>query len=477
MTFAFIGLWLAAGPGGDVGPVGELDMTASEIGWQFMMVAGLVLLNGFFVAAEFALVKVRASQLQEADEEGRKSAGYTLRMVHRLDPYLSACQLGITLASLGLGWLGEPFVAELLGPLLLKAGIPESWIRGVAFVIAFSFITFLHVVAGELMPKSVAIRRSFETALVVSKPLHWFYLLFRWPIAVLNGSGNWLLKKFFRIDPISGHESVHSPEELSMLIDQSERGRQVTSTEREILQNALLLNERTVKEIITPRVNVVSLDEEGTFAENLTRAIESKHTRFPVVRGHLDHTIGLVHVKDLLAESRAAQPDLASILRPITVVPEQLELDKLLKLFLESQSHMGLVVDEFGGALGLVMLEDVLEELVGEIKDEFDEESKDFQSHGDEFTVKARVPLYELQELAGIELESEDVSTVGGFVTHRLGYLPKKDEKVLLAEEGYELTVLDADERSVKSVHFRKLTPEELASAEPREEEAAPQAT
>ncbi len=456
MSCPLIAVWLALGPTNEV-PSATWTMSASEVGWQLVLVLGLVILNGFFVAAEFALVKVRASQLQEAEEEGRSAASQTLKMVHALDPYLSACQLGITLASLALGWLGEPFIARLLGPLLIGAGLSDAWVRGVAFLIAFSCITFLHVVAGELMPKSLAIRKSFETSLIVAKPLHLFYLIFRWPIAVLNGSGNWVLKKLFRIDPITGHESIHSTEELSMLIDQSEKGLQVTSTEREILQNALLLNERTVKEIITPRVNVISLDEEASFQKNLEMAIISKHTRFPVVKGHLDNTIGLVHVKDLLAEMQTSEPCLKRILRPITVVPEQLELDKLLKLFLESQSHMGLVVDEFGGALGLVMLEDVIEELVGEIKDEFDEESKDFRRLGDGFVIKARVPLYEMEELVGLALESEDVSTVGGFVTHRLGYLPRIGEKIILEEEGYEVTVLDADERVVIELVFRKL--------------------
>lgn len=427
------------------------------IGWQVFLLVFFVLLNGFFVAAEFALVKVRASQLDPHVDAGKGTAKRTVSILGNLDAYLSACQLGITIASIVLGSVSEPFISMLLQPLLSDLGISDWWIEKLSFVIGISAITFLHVVIGEQMPKVLAIRKALGTSMICSRPLHWFYLVFRWPIRFLNWAAGLLLRKIFRVDPVDQHDIIHSSEELRILVEQTGGAGEVTEMERDILINALELNDLTVRDIMTPRNEVVMLDAQKSFEENLALAVESKHTRFPYVQGHLDKTIGLIHIKDLLGETSRENPNLDRIKRPIVPVPELMPLDSLLQTFLAKHAHMALVVDEFGGALGLVMLDDVLEELVGEIQDEFDEDGKQFRRLNEgEFTVEGTISLHELAEHEeGLELESPDVSTVGGYVTHAIGHLPEVGETAMV--ENYEITVTKADDRSVQEVKFRRL--------------------
>ncbi len=438
---------------------------------RLLLVLFFVLLNGFFVAAEFALVKVRASQLDTLIDDGKKGAKLARHMTEseNLDAYLSACQLGITLASLALGWIGEPFVGKLVQPLLFKFGMGDVAVTWVSFLLAFSFITFMHVVIGEQMPKSFAIRKSAPTSLWVVRPLAWFYKAFKLPIWLLNISAKWLMRSLFKIDVVPAHELVHSAEELRILVEETEKADDVTDTEREILINALALNDLNVRDIMTPRNEVVTLDVEKSFEENLTVAFESKHTRFPLVKeGHLDHAIGLIHIKDLLGQVREESPDLMKIKRDIFPVPELMKLDILLKTFLEKHAHLALVVDEFGGALGLVMLDDVVEQLVGEIQDEFDEEDQEFRRlNDDEFVVHGTYPLHELSVQTDLDLESPDVSTVGGYVTHVAGRLPEKGEKVRV--DNYEAIVTDADERSVREVKFCRVAEEDVKDDEAQE--------
>ncbi|MCF6311310.1 MAG: hemolysin family protein [Verrucomicrobiales bacterium] len=434
------------------------------LGWgdmslRLLLVLFFILLNGFFVAAEFALVKVRASQLDTMIDEGKKGARLARHMTdgENLDAYLSACQLGITLASLALGWIGEPFVGKLVQPLLFKMGIADQWVTWVSFFLAFSFITFMHVVVGEQMPKSLAIRKSAPTSLWVVRPLALFYRVFILPIWLLNVSAKWLMRTLFRIDVVPAHELVHSAEEIRILVAETEKADDVTDTEREILINALALNDLSVRDIMTPRNEVVTLDVEKSFEENLKVALETKHTRFPLVKeGHLDHVVGLIHIKDLLGQVRESDPDLLAIKREIFPVPELMKLDVLLKTFLAKHAHLALVVDEFGGALGLVMLDDVVEQLVGEIQDEFDEEDVEFRRlNDDEFVVHGTYPLHELGVQTDLDLENPDVSTVGGYVTHLAGRLPEKGEQIRV--ENYQALITDADERSVREVQFTRV--------------------
>ena len=419
----------------------------------------LVLLNGFFVAAEFALVKIRGSQLDALVEEGRRGAGLARHLTTNLEAYLSASQLGITLASLALGWVGEPWMAQLIQPAFSLVGIhSEQIVRVVSFIIAFSLITSFHIVLGEQAPKIVAIRKPVPMTLAVARPLHFFYVIFKPAIWFLNSASNSLLRHVFRIEPVSEHELAHSEEELRVILGESEKAQEVSSLGREILINALDMRDRVVRDITTPRGDVIFLNTEATFDENLKTAQESRHTRFPLCEGHLDNTIGLVHIKDLLKLLREAKPDLPSIRRDLLHVPEMMALEKLLTFFLSKHAHLALVVDEFGGTTGIVTLDNVLEELVGDIQDEFDAEKPELRRVSeDEFVIEGSLGLYVLKDLMGLEIESDEVSTVGGYVTHLIGHLPKKGETAKI--EDYLVTITETDGRRVVRLQFKR-TPE-----------------
>ena len=439
------------------GHVLQADWSSSGvILWQLSVIGFLVFLNGFFVAAEFALVKVRGTQIEAAIDEGLKGAKFARHITSHLDAYLSATQLGITLASLGLGWVGEPYLATMVQPLMFKLGIVSpSVISGVAFGVAFTLITFLHIVLGELTPKSLAIRQALGVTLFVARPLAMFHFIFRPAIFLLNGAANKILKVVFRVDPVSETELAHSEEELRVILTESEKSEEVSALGREILMNALDMRKRVVRDIMTPRGEVVSLDIDQSFETNLKKSLESGHTRFPLCKEHLDNTIGLIHVKDLMGEMQKPAPDLLTLKRDLLPVPEMMPLEKLLKLFLGKQSHLAAVVDEFGGTVGIVTLDNVLAELVGDIQDEFDTDDNEFKKvNDDEFTVKGSLGLYELQDLVDLRIESSEVSTIGGHVTHLLGHLPKAGESVRIEE--YVATITETDGRRVLQVHFKR---------------------
>ena len=340
-----------------------------SLGEAILYIIGIIfflLLNAFFVASEFAIVKVRSSQLESYGKETGADITRAMHVVKNLDGYLSANQLGITFSSLALGFLGEPFVTELVLPVLSMTGMPDKAIYWVSLIIAYASFTFLHVVVGELLPKSIAIRRALGTTMMLVGPLHLFFKAFYLVIRFFQGTANWLLKTFFRIDPISEGEHVHSAEELAILVTHSGRFQEVTETEREILINALELNELWVRDVMTPRTEVVVLDADEPFEKTLDVAIRSKHTRFPLVKGHLDQAIGLIHIKDLFKLLNDPDPDLMRIKRDLKMVPDTMPLDSLLKFFLKEHAHLAMAVDEFGTPVGVVFLDNVMEELVGQ---------------------------------------------------------------------------------------------------------------
>lgn len=435
-------------------------VTGGTVAWQVALIIFFVLLNGFFVAAEFAIVKVRATQIDELIDGGRSKAGAmrAKQLVARLDSYLAATQLGITMASVALSMFGERYIERLIQPFFHQY-LPSLGpaIPAISFGLAFGLLTFLHVVFGELMPKSLAIRRPLGTTLVIATPLIGFQWVFQWAIHLLNGTANRLLHWLFRVDPARGHDLVHSAEELQILVAESQRSKQVTATERDISINALELNDLVARDIMTPRTEIIALDPNEDFHMNLKLALESKHTRFPLRERNLDNCLGVVHVKDFLRIISDPKPDLRKIRREILIVPESQPLDELLKTFLSRHAHMALVVDEFGVTVGMVTLEDVMEELVGDIQDEFDaaEAGNGFvRISEDEFIVDGRMALYELSECSDLRLESDEVSTIGGYVTSHMGHLPRPGETTVI--DGYEVTIAEADERRIGRMQFRR---------------------
>jgi CBS domain containing-hemolysin-like protein len=425
---------------------------------KLFAIAALVALNGFFVACEFAIVKVRGSQLDALVEEGNVRATFVKHVRGHLDAYLSATQLGITLASLALGWIGEQFLVQMLQPAFALVNIhSHAVVTSVSIALAFVAITFLHIVFGELGPKYTAIANPLPVSLRLVRPLRLFYILFKPIIWLLHKSSNLLLQGLFRLKPVSGGELAHTEEELRLILDQSQKSEEVSPLGRDLLMNALDLRRRVVRDIMTPRGEVVYLDLEEDFESNVTKALESRHTRFPLCRGHLDNTVGLVHIKELVPMMRDPQPDLMRIKRELIPVPEMMSLEKLLSLFLTRHAHLAIVVDEFGGAVGMVTLENVLEELVGDIQDEFDTDKEEFRKlNENEFVVDGGLGLYELRDSVGLELDSADVSTIGGYVTHLLGHLPKPGEQVKI--DNYCVTVSQSDSRRIRQLHFRKLS-------------------
>lgn len=448
---------------------GEMLHDWPTIGQTLTFIFGctfFLLLNAFFVASEFAIVKVRRSQIDTAEGKSKRNTETARKIVDNLDAYLSANQLGITIASLALGLLAEPFIDALLKYILLNRF--DVWfaldlsphadrIGYLSYGVALAFFTVLHVVIGELIPKGIAIRKPLQMTLLLARPLNWFYVGFSWLIRLLTNLSNLMLKRFFNIDPMNEGEHVHSAEELALLVAESEKKSEVTETEREILINALELNDVSVQDVMTPRSEVVVLDVDADFEANLQLATRSKHTRFPLVKGHLDHAVGLIHIKDILTMLHDEDPDLIQIKRPLKVVPETMPLDVLLQFFLKEHAHLALAVDEHGDPAGLVFLDNVIEELVGDIQDEFDNESSSFKRiNAYEFVVEGGMTLNELSDHeAALDLESGEITTVGGYITRELGRIPEPGETLEVI--GYQAKVTNTDGRRVGQVHFRKL--------------------
>ncbi|MGJ8654883.1 MAG: hemolysin family protein [Akkermansiaceae bacterium] len=435
--------------------------TWGESGLYVLGVILFVALNAIFVAVEFALLKIRLSQAESLVEEHPKKAARIVAALGNLNSYLSACQLGITIASLILGRLGEPFVMKLVGPIMhsLPWDLSDQFMHTVSWLLATLSFSAVHVVIGEQVPKVLAIRKPTETCLRYINFLHFFYVIFGKAVNMLNSISNWILLKMFKVEP-AGHEEVHSAEEIAQLVEMSEKHDEVTETEREILINALELNDVLVKDVMTNRRDVIVLDADDSIERTIEIAAETKHTRFPLVKGHFDNTIGLIHIKDFFKIINDDQPDLMSIKRTLKVVPETMPLDVLLKFFQKEHEQLALVVDEHGDSSGLVFMDNVIEELVGDIQDEFDNETSAFTRVNDsEFVVEGSLTLNELSDHEpNLNIVSSDVTTVGGYITKECGSIPAVGEAIEM--EGYEARVTSTDGRRVGQVHFTKLVPE-----------------
>jgi magnesium and cobalt exporter, CNNM family len=420
----------------------------------------LVALNGFFVAAEFALVKVRPTQLDPHVSRGSRRARAARHMLDHLDAYLSATQLGITLASLGLGWVGEPAFAWLVGPVIgLLPGASPAVVSTASVTVAFLVITTLHIVIGEQAPKTLAIRESEAAALVISLPLLIFYKLTYPIIWVLNRSANGVLR-LVGVQPVAEGDLGHDEGELRLLLASAAPGR-LSKQKWELLDNIFELSERSARQIMLPRADVVYLSTTRSLAENLAIARQSGHTRFPLCDGDLDHAVGLVHIKDLFRTGEGLA-SLEQVARKLAFVPETLELDRLLRRMRTERLHMAAVVDEYGGVSGIVTMENVIEEIVGSIQDEFDREKPELTKAGrNVYVVSGGMLVDDLEQALGLELSDRDEDTLGGVVLSELGGTPTAGAHVELGP--VDLEILEVDGHRIKSV---RVTVKEPAPAE-----------
>ncbi|MFQ5526910.1 MAG: hemolysin family protein [Thermoanaerobaculia bacterium] len=391
----------------------------------------LVLLNGFFVAAEFALVKLRPTQLAPDVRRGERRAKVARHMLVHLDAYLSATQLGITLASLALGWIGEPAFAWLLEPLIMRIpGATPTLVHSISIGSAFLVITILHIVLGELAPKSLAIRKPKPTGLWVAIPLFLFYKATYPAIWILNHAANWILR-LVGVEPVHGEEMSHDEEELRLLLASTSSAR-MTGQKRRILDNVFTFAGRPARKIMVPRRDVVYLSTERSMDENISLARRTGHTRFPLCEGDLDNILGLVHIKDVF-RADPTPASLTQVRREILFVPETLTLDRLLRRMREKKIHLAAVLDEYGGVSGIVSLENVLEEIVGEIQDEFDREAPEIVQVGpDRYEVVGSTPVEDLEKALDVEFSERDEDTVAGVVLSELGRRPTPGDAVRL---------------------------------------------
>ncbi|MGC8837464.1 MAG: hemolysin family protein [Anaerolineae bacterium] len=425
----------------------------------------LVLANGFFVAAEFSLVSVRRTRVEELIAAGHEAARSVRKAIDDPDRFIAATQLGITIASLGLGWIGEPALAHLIEPLV--GWLPGAWrgtaSHGVAAGLAFFLITFLHVVVGELTPKSIALQYPEETAFLVARPTLLTETVFRPLIWLLNGAGNGLLHLVGLRAP-TGHQRVHSVEELKMLIAASEQEGVLETEETHILQRAFDFGDRRVQEAMIPRPEVVGLPAEATVADLLRTFRHAPHSRFPVYEGDLDNIVGVVSVKDvlhLLAEDQAAwQRPVRELARPALFVPESKPIGDLFAEMRERQVQMAIVLDEYGGTAGIVTAEELVEEIVGRMSDEWVAEREMVRIDEDAVDIDALMRVDEVNEELGLALpENENYETVAGFLLYRLGRIPEEGERYRYGD--LVLTVTKREGPKIARVQVRRLRAKE----------------
>ncbi|OLN21943.1 hypothetical protein BTO30_12130 [Domibacillus antri] len=420
----------------------------------------LIALTAFFVAAEFAIVKLRSSRVDQLVAEGKPGASAVERVTTHLDEYLSACQLGITITALGLGWLGEPTVERLLHPLFERFELASSLAAVLSFAIAFSLVTFLHVVVGELAPKTVAIQKAEEVTLALAVPLIWFYRMMYPFIWLLNGSAR-VFVGLFGLKPASEHDVVHTEEEWRLLLSESYKSGEINQNELKYVNNIFEFDERTAKEIMVPRTEMVSLSIEDARADVFSVIKEEKYTRYPVIDGDKDNVIGMVNFKEILTAAVREErlPDmepLRQFIKPVIRVFENILIHDLLVKMQKERTHMAILIDEYGGTSGLVTVEDILEEIVGEIRDEFDaDEIAEVRKVKDgHYLFNSKVLISEVNDLLGTNLNDEDVDTIGGwFLTKNI------DTKVhdVIEIDQWLFEILEMDGHHILYIEAKKL--------------------
>jgi CBS domain containing-hemolysin-like protein len=439
-------------------------------------VAVLVLANGFFVAAEFALVSVRPTRIEELVTRGSPGAQWVKKALENPDRVIAATQLGITLASLGLGWVGEPALSHLLAPVihLFPGEVSSELSHTISAGVSFAIITFLHVVVGELAPKSIALQNPERTSLIVARPTIWTEWIFKPAIWVLNGTGNYLLK-LVGVEPASGHELVHSVEELKMLVTASTEVGVVESEEGEMLHAVFDFGELFVRQVMIPRTEISAFDADMDLREAIDIAIHSSFTKFPVYDDDLDNIIGVVHIKDLLRaeQNPERQNCLVRILvREALFVPETVPVKAVLREFRNRRQHIAIVMDEFSGTAGLVTLEDLMEEIVGEVSDPFDSQLPEIHPiSNDAVMIDGLALIDDVNEALGTQFVAKYYDTIAGYFLCVFGRIPKVGDEI--ESGGFRLQVEEMDAMRIASLKFTRIEqPASLAKPGAPEEEA-----
>ncbi|MGR3776816.1 hemolysin family protein [Bacillus paramycoides] len=426
---------------------------------KLLMVAILIALTGFFVAIEFAIIKVRSSRIDQLVIEKRRGALAAKKVTSNLDEYLSACQLGITITALGLGWLGEPTIKHLLEPLFFKMHLSSAIASTISFIIAFAVITFLHVVIGELAPKTFAIQKAEQVSLLLAQPLIYFYRVMYPFIWTLNGSAR-LVTGLFGLHPASEHEVAHSEEELRLILSESYESGEINQTEFKYVNNIFEFDNRVAKEIMVPRTEVVGLYEDEPFETHIKVIAQEKYTRYPVLGEDKDEIIGMVNVKDLFIRymdgNRDEECSITPYTRPVIEVLENIPIHDLLLQMQRRRIPLAVLYDEYGGTAGIVTLEDILEEIVGEIRDEYDEDEAPPIEHISEVckNVEGKVLISEVNDLFGIHLVADDVDTIGGWIMMQKQIVAEGD---IIEKHGIQFKVLEKDMHQIKRVEIKKI--------------------
>ncbi|WP_026023057.1 hemolysin family protein [Paenisporosarcina sp. TG20] len=438
-----------------------------DIAIRLTAFAVLIALTAFFVASEFAIVKVRTSRIDQLIGEGNRRAIPAKRVVSNLDEYLSACQLGITITALGLGWLGEPTVGIILHPLVENFNISDSVASIVSIAVAFSFVTFLHVVVGELAPKTLAIQKAEQVALYTATPLIWFHRLMYPFIKFLNASAR-LLTGLFGLKQVSESEIAHTEEELRMILSDSLKNGEINQSEYKFVNKIFEFDDRIAKEIMAPRTEMSTIDKDTLLRDVFNQVNVEQYTRYPITDGDKDHVIGLVNMKNLLTayikDTSNINRPVIDYMQPIIRVIETIPIGELLLKIQRERIHMAVLMDEYGGTSGLVTIEDILEEIVGDIRDEFDnDELPDVQKLGDHhYILDAKVLLENVNDILGIDIDEEDIDTIGGWLMTK-HFEAIQGEKII--EQGYEFTIKHMEGHHILYLEVIKLNEQESAES------------
>ncbi|WP_062197552.1 hemolysin family protein [Massilibacterium senegalense] len=422
---------------------------------NILIIIILIILTAFFVATEFAIVKVRKSRIDQLAEDGNTNVQAVQRVLENLDGYLSACQLGITVTALGLGWLGEPTVERLLHPLFEWMNLPEGVNKTLSFAVAFFLVTFLHVVLGELAPKTFAIQKAEAISLIVAKPIIFFAKVMYPFIWLLNGSAI-LLTRMLGLKSAKEHEAVHSEDELRLLLSDSLEGGEINQSEYKYVTNIFEFDNRIAKEIMVPRTEITAFYEGTSLDECFEIMKNEKYTRYPIAKGDKDNIIGLVNFKEVLTGYISNKnASLHDFIRPIIQVIETIPIQDLLVQMQRERIHMAILVDEYGGTAGLVTVEDILEEIVGEIRDEFDfDEQPMIQKFDSSTTVlDGKVLISEVNDLFGLDLDDSELDTIGGWV---LAEDVDADVGSVLPYENVTFEVMETEGHQIKKVKVTK---------------------